>query len=421
MKRTRKAGLLAPVLAALLIGLIGGPGPAAAAVPSDNVFPIQGYTYTSCASNFGDYRAGPPVHTHKGNDCFAPKGTPLVAVEAGRTGCESGGLGGLGIQLYGNSGTRYYYAHLDRQLACGQNVSRGQVIGTLGETGNAGGSPQLHFELHPGGGAAIDPYPYLVQWSRPHPPPAMAENPYWRGIEAAPGGNGYWLVGRDGGVFSYGSAKFSGSMGGKPLSQPVVDMTADPDGVGYRLLGKDGGVFAFSASYLGNSIGKAFDYYTGIAATKSGRGYWIAGAHGGVYSFGDAHFSGSMAGKHLNGEIVDIEADPDGRGYWLLGKDGGVFAFDAPYLGNSVGKAFDYYVDIEASKSGHGYWIAGAHGGVYSFGDAHFSGSMGGKTLNKPIQGMAADPDGRGYWLVGGDGGVFAFDAPFLGRGPDGL
>jgi hypothetical protein len=129
-----------------------------------------------------------------------------------------------------------------------------------------------------------------------------------------------------------------------------------------------------------------------------------------------------MAGKHLNGEIVDIEATPTGNGYWLLGKDGGVFGFgDAKYYGNAVGKAFDTYVDIEATKSGKGYWIAGAHGGVYSFGDAHFSGSMAGKGLNKPIQSMAADPDGRGYWLLGGDGGLFAFDAKFLGRGQDGL
>jgi hypothetical protein len=409
------------ILAGLLTAMSIGAASATAAVPTDNVFPIQGYTASSCSSNFGDYRAGPPVHTHKGNDCFAPKGTPLVAVETGRTTCESGGLGGNGIQLYGNSGTRYYYAHLDRLLVCGQNVSKGQVIGTLGETGNAAGDPQLHFEIHPGGGAAVDPYSYLVAWS--HAPQATVADYYWRGIEAAPSGHGYWLLGRDGGVFSFGTAKFAGSMGGKHLNQPVVDMSADPDGTGYRLLGKDGGVFAFGASYNGNAIGKAFDYYTGIASTKSGHGYWIAGAHGGVYSFGDARSYGSMAGKHLNAEIVDIEATPSGHGYWLLGKDGGVFAFgDAKFYGNAIGKAFDSYTDIEATKDGRGYWIAGHFGGgVYSFGDAHFSGSMGGKSLNKPIVGMAADPDGRGYWMVGGDGGVFSFDAPYLGRGPEGL
>jgi hypothetical protein len=410
------------ILAGLLIAMSIGAASASAAVPSTNVFPIQGHTYTSCNNNFGDYRAGPPVHTHKGNDCLVPIGTPLVAVEAGRTTCEDAGLGGKGIQLYGNSGTRYYYAHLDRQLVCGGAVARGQLIGTSGNTGNAGDTPQLHFEIHPGNGAAVDPYPYLVQWSHSGPAPPPAEDYYWRGIDAAPAGNGYWLAGRDGGVFSFGSAKFAGSMGGKHLNQPVVDMTADPDRTGYWLLAKDGGVFGFGADFHGSAVGKAFDYYTGIASTRTGNGYWISGAHGGVYTFGDAHSYGSMAGKHLNGEIVDIEATPTGNGYWLLGKDGGVFGFgDAKYYGNAVGKAFDTYVDIEATKSGKGYWIAGAHGGVYSFGDAHFSGSMAGKGLNKPIQSMAADPDGRGYWLLGGDGGLFAFDAKFLGRGQAGL
>jgi hypothetical protein len=404
------------ILAGLLIAMSIGATSATAAVPSTNVFPIVGYSASACT-----YRNFP---IHIGTDCFALRGTPLVAVESGNVDCDHDDpLGGNVVRLTGNSGTYYYYAHLDQiKFQCGP-VTRGQLVGTVGNTGNAAGkTTHLHLSIAPGGYGTswVDPYPYLVQWSHPQPPPVMVEKSYyWRGIEAAPQGNGYWLVGRDGGVFSYGSAKFAGSLGGKPLNQPVVDMTAGPSGMGYRLLAKDGGVFTFGgAPYKGNAIGKAFDYYTGIASTKSGRGYWIAGAHGGVYSFGDATSAGSMAGKRLNGEIVDIEANPDGHGYWLLGKDGGVFAFGgAPFKGNAIGKAFDTYVDIEATKSGHGYWIAGAHGGVYSFGDAHFSGSMAGKTLEAPMQGMAADPDGTGYWLVGGDGGVFGLDAQFLGRG----
>jgi hypothetical protein len=416
MKRIKKIGWLAVVLGILPAALIGSAGSAMAAVPNDNVFPIVGYSATACTyQNF-------PAHI--GTDCFALRGTPLVAVESGTVDCDhTDGLGGNVVRLTGNSGTYYYYAHLDQiKFGCGR-VTRNQLVGTVGNTGNAAGkTPHLHLSIAPGGRGTtwVDPYPYLVQWSHPQPPPVMVEKSYyWRGIEAAPTRDGYWLVGRDGGVFSYGSAKFAGSMGGKHLNQPVVDMTAGPSGTGYRLLAKDGGVFAFGgATYNGNAIGKAFDYYTGIASTRSGHGYWIAGAHGGVYSFGDARSYGSMAGKHLNAEIVDIEADPSGNGYWLLGKDGGVFAFgSADYDGNAIGKAYDYYVDIEASKSGHGYWIAGAHGGVYSFGDAHSSGSMAGKPLAAPIQGMAADPDGQGYWLVGGDGGVFGLGANFLGRG----
>ena len=64
------------------------------------------------------------------------------------------------------------------------------------------------------------------------------------GVAATPG-RGYWVVASDGGVFSFGDAQFYGSMGGQPLSAPVVGMAATPDGKGYWLVGADGGVFAF--------------------------------------------------------------------------------------------------------------------------------------------------------------------------------
>ena len=416
--RTRLGALTAVATA---IGLTSSVASAGAAVPANNVFPIQGYNVGSCSNNFGDYRAGPPVHSHKGNDCSAPKGTPLLAVEAGRADCTSGGLGGTGINLYGNSGTLYYYAHLDRRLvACGQIVSRGQVIGTVGNTGNAsGGAAHLHFEIRPGGGAAVDPYPYLSQWGT-GPPAVMAKTHYWQGMAAATHGYGYWLVGRDGGVFSFGYAQFSGSMGGKHLTKPVVDIAADPDGKGYWLVASDGGVFAFDAQFRGSMAGKPLKAsVVGIAPTKSGHGYWLVGRDGGIFSFGDARFSGSMAGKP-HAPIVDMAADRDGRGYWLVASDGGVFSFDAPFYGSMAGKPHAPIVDIAADPDGAGYWLAGSDGGVFSF-SAPFSGSMSGKPLAAPVQALAADPNRPGYWMVGGDGGVFAFNAPFLGRGNAGL
>jgi hypothetical protein len=76
-----------------------------------------------------------------------------------------------------------------------------------------------------------------------------------------------------------------------------------------------------------------------IRSTPTGNGYWIAAADGGIFSFGDAAYFGSMGGKPLNAQIVDMSVHPSGQGYWLLGADGGVFAFGiAKYLTTPDGK-----------------------------------------------------------------------------------
>src|SRR5467141_2368797 len=83
--------------------------------------------------------------------------------------------------------------------------------------------------------------------------PTMALSAPVVGIGAPRSGRGYWLLGQDGGIFSYGDAHFYGSTGAMHLNQPVV----------------------------------------GIAPTRSGHGYWLVAADGGIFSFGDAHFYGS--------------------------------------------------------------------------------------------------------------------------------
>ena len=100
--------------------------------------------------------------THQGVDLFAARGAPVVAPVAGRAELRTGGLGGIAVQLYGDDGHRYYFAHLDRHAASGR-AAAGTVIGYVGNTGNAITTlPHLHFEIHPGGGAAINPFPTLV-------------------------------------------------------------------------------------------------------------------------------------------------------------------------------------------------------------------------------------------------------------------
>ena len=101
---------------------------------------------------------------HKGTDIFAPKGTRVFAVTDGRVRIRNGGLGGKAIWLYGSDGNAYYYAHLDSwKVSEGTRVSQGDVIATVGNTGNArGGANHTHFELHPGGGSARNPYPTLA-------------------------------------------------------------------------------------------------------------------------------------------------------------------------------------------------------------------------------------------------------------------
>ncbi|MGI8686169.1 MAG: peptidoglycan DD-metalloendopeptidase family protein [Acidimicrobiales bacterium] len=131
-------------------------------------FPVAGPT--RFAPTFGAPRmAGTRfAHAHQGVDIFAPPGAPVVSFERGavvRLGFDV--LGGIKLWLVGQSGTRYYYAHLQGyvpQLAEGQVVEVGQTLAFVGDTGNAAGSgAHLHFEIHPGGGPAVDPYPVIAQ------------------------------------------------------------------------------------------------------------------------------------------------------------------------------------------------------------------------------------------------------------------
>ena len=116
--------------------------------------PVPSATFVS---SFGAPRTG---HTHQGVDMMADFGTQVLAPEAGLFDGD-----GESFYLYADSGTTYFGTHNGGDLvASGSRVTRGQPISTVSNTGNAsGGSPHLHFEIHPADGPAVDPYPATLE------------------------------------------------------------------------------------------------------------------------------------------------------------------------------------------------------------------------------------------------------------------
>jgi murein DD-endopeptidase MepM/ murein hydrolase activator NlpD len=139
------------------------PAPPSSAGVSIDVFPVQGRCW------FGDTWMAPRGggRLHQGVDIIAARGKLLYAVVSGTISKiyidTPGALAGNGLRIAQDNGTYFTYLHLDtfaEGIEVGTKVVAGQVIGTVGSTGNSA-TPHLHFEVHPGGGAAVNPYPLV--------------------------------------------------------------------------------------------------------------------------------------------------------------------------------------------------------------------------------------------------------------------
>ena len=254
-------------------------------------------------------------------------------------------------------------------------------------------------------------------------------NPQTFTVKAA--SHGYWLVGSDGGIFSFGTAAFFGSTGSIHLQRPVVGITPTSTRNGYWLVASDGGIFSFgdssfygsipgvglhpASSGLPNSLNAPI---VGMVPTLTGRGYFMVASDGGVFSFGDARFEGSCPGiGGCSGPAVTVIPDHSGNGYWVVTANGGVYAFgDAPFYGSGPLVAVPV-VDAVATPNGNGYWLLYANGAVAAFGAATaLGGPIGYVNSFNPAAAIFRTADGFGYWVAAARGDVFGYgSAPYLG------
>jgi hypothetical protein len=251
------------------------------------------------------------------------------------------------------------------------------------------------------------------------------------GANYAPPRNGYWLVGSDGGIFSFGAAAFHGSTGSLALQRPVVGISPTADENGYWLVASDGGIFAFGdAPFVGSIPGLGLAPagtvglhhlnapIVGMVPSADGGGYFMVASDGGVFAFGDAQFEGSCpAIGGCAGTAVAVVPDASGAGYWVMTATGHVYAFgDARYYG-APGPEFVPVTAAAATPDGGGYWILFSNGVVGAYGDAaSLGGPIGELGGTNPASALFTTAEGGGYWVAGGAGGVFTSgNAPYDG------
>jgi murein DD-endopeptidase MepM/ murein hydrolase activator NlpD len=157
-QEAQRTGALGPLRGAEVDAATDGAAPQPSAPGQLAVCPVAGpHTFID---SWGFARSG--GRRHKGVDMMAAIGVPIVAPVSGTVTDRGNSVGGMSFHLEGDDGNYYYGTHLSRYGATG-HVQAGDVIGYVGDSGNARGIPHLHFEVHPGGqGNPVDPYPYVA-------------------------------------------------------------------------------------------------------------------------------------------------------------------------------------------------------------------------------------------------------------------
>ena len=246
-----------------------------------------------------------------------------------------------------------------------------------------------------------------------------------------------------GGVYSFGDARYLGSLPGRHVQPARRSSGSRPRRV--RATGSSAPTAACTHSATPRSTVRCRratwcprPSIVGITATPAGGGYWLVASDGAVFAFGDAVYHGSVtadpaaAASARAHPIVALEV-ANGGGYYEIDDAGTVWAYGATH--NSHGAhiaSFDCGCTPRApvraaavTVDGTGVWLAGADGGVFavpSTGSAppRFFGSLPSRGIRVAGAIVAATrpPSGDGYWLLGADGGVFGFGtAAFHGAG----
>ena len=239
---------------------------------------------------------------------------------------------------------------------------------------------------------------------------AIGRSAYFSSYALVP--DGYGFATAAGGVHVYDTA-YHGDATGQTLPAPIVGFAEDPRGSGYWLVGGDGSIYPFgTARNFGSMRGHPLTRpIVAMAATSDGGGYWFVASDGGIFAFGDARFHGSMGSRHLNRPIVGMASMPTGQGYWLVASDGGMFTFGLAKFRGSTGNIHlnKPIVGMSRTGDGLGYWLVASDGGIFTFGDAHFGGSLASTAVPAPVVSATFNPVTNYYLMLLANGTVYDF------------